>query len=72
MLLLNVHGGGLGKAKTNFNTSYVVIKLYGKLPNKLQRFNFNTSYVVIKLIPNVDKLFYKKYFNTSYVVIKLM
>ena len=54
----------------NFNTSYVVIKLF-RLPLQLRYpSNFNTSYVVIKLKCTILIFFIFKYFNTSYVVIK--
>ena len=54
----------------NFNTSYVVIKLFPRCLLFLQAHRFNTSYVVIKhILVGVGAVKYLS-FNTSYVVIK--
>ena len=49
MLLLNIVSKALLQVYSNFNTSYVVIKLALSIATRNNFIYFNTSYVVIKL-----------------------
>ncbi len=52
MLLLNIVSKALLQVYSNFNTSYVVIKLALSIATRNNFIYFNTSYVVIK--PNAS------------------